>query len=463
MDDSFSELRRREFSRLDDDGHVYVDYTGAALYPESLVRGHAEMLAKGVFGNPHSRSPASRAATRLVERTRERVARFFRADPGEYDVVFTPNSTGGLKLVGESYAFETGSRLLLSADNHNSMLGIREYARARGAEVAYVPLDGELRCPDLERCLVGADPRRPNLFAFPAQSNFSGAIHPLQGIEAAHAAGYDVVLDAAAFVPTSRLDLTRHKPDFVCVSFYKMFGFPTGVGALMVRHRVRDRLRRPWFAGGTVRFSSVQNPVHILYRNAEAFEDGTLNYLGIAAVHDGLDFLDSIGMEEIGRHVAGHGSRLLEAMQGLQHASGGPMVRIYGPRDMTARGGTFAFNLLDPEGRIVDCRAVEQAAEASRISLRTGRFCNPGAAELAFEYPESEAVECFRELEGDTFTLTDFSLCLAGRPVGAVRVSLGVATDLRDVDRVIELLAGFRDRPAEPLPAGIARTLVPGA
>jgi len=67
-----------------------------------------------------------------------------------------------------------------------------------------------------------------------------------------HAKGWDVLLDAEAFVPTNHLDLTAIQPDFVSVSFYKMFGYPAGVGALLVRRSALAKLKRPWFAGGTI-------------------------------------------------------------------------------------------------------------------------------------------------------------------------------------------------------------------
>src|SRR5690554_3793276 len=103
--------------------------------------------------------------------------------------------------------------------------------------------------------------------------------------------GYDVLLDAAAFVPTNRLELSVVKPDFTTISFYKMFGFPTGVGALIARRDALERLRRPWFGGGTVLFVSAQSQVHIALQRHAAFEDGTLNFLSIAAISNGLDFL----------------------------------------------------------------------------------------------------------------------------------------------------------------------------
>ena len=79
--------------------------------------------------------------TELVERARAAVLEFFRASPDEYVAIFTPNATGALRLVGEAYPFRAGDRFLLTFDNHNSVNGIREFARARGAETTYVPSD----------------------------------------------------------------------------------------------------------------------------------------------------------------------------------------------------------------------------------------------------------------------------------------------------------------------------------
>ncbi len=98
------------------------------------------MLRHNVFGNPHSSNPTSLAATRYVEHARAYVLHFFNADPDEYDVIFTLNASGALKLVGESYPFAKGGHYLLTFDNHNSVNGIREFAHARGAEVTYIPV-----------------------------------------------------------------------------------------------------------------------------------------------------------------------------------------------------------------------------------------------------------------------------------------------------------------------------------
>lgn len=443
MDPSFLTLRRNEFGRLDESGQIYLDYTGSALYPASLVRAHADLLCSRVLGNPHSRSPSSRDTTERVEAARARILSFFRADPEEWEAIFTLNASNALKLVGEAYPFAPGCTFRLTADNHNSVNGLREYAAGHGADVRYLRLGADLQIVDIEEQLAGADPGFANLFAYPAQSNFSGVKHPLAWIETAQSLGYHVLLDAAAFVPSSRLDLSRVRPDFAAVSFYKMFGFPTGVGVLLARRDSLARLHRPWFGGGTVRFVSAQNQVRILYRNAAAFEDGTLNFLDIAAIPAGLDFIDGIGVEHINEHVAELTTVLLRGLLELRHSDGSPLVRVYGPLSTENRGGTVAFNLITPEGRVIDCRRVEQAAADAGISLRTGYFCNPGAAEHSFELPHDEAKRCFQELNGDSFTLQQFSACLHDKPVGAIRVSVGLCNVAADLDGLLSLLGTF--------------------
>ena len=142
-------LRATDYARLDKQGHVYLDYTGGGLYAESQLRQYHKLLIGDVFGNPHSQNQASKAISERIEATRAQVLEFFHAAPEEYQVIFTPNATGALRLVGESYPFGPDGHYLLTFDNHNSVNGIREFARAKGAGVSYVALGSpELRVPD---------------------------------------------------------------------------------------------------------------------------------------------------------------------------------------------------------------------------------------------------------------------------------------------------------------------------
>jgi selenocysteine lyase/cysteine desulfurase len=442
-------LRVRDYRRLDDEHQVYLDYTGGSLHAESQVLQHATLLNAHVFGNPHSASPSSRGVTTLVEQARQAVLEWFNASPDEYSAVFTANATGALKHVGESYPFSQGTQLLLTVDNHNSVNGIREFARAKGAPVEYAPLTiPELRI-DRERldAMLAAPSTGPGLFAFPAQSNFTGVKHPLDLIELAHARGWDVLLDAAAFVPTSRLDLSAVKPDFVSVSFYKMFGYPTGVGCLLARTRLLGTLRRPWFAGGTVNFATVNGRACVLSPGEAGFEDGTLNYLAIPAVEVGLRHLRAAGLDVINTRVRCLTAWLLQRLVNLQHSNGHHMVRIYGPITTESRGGTLTMNFYDPEGHFLDYRRIEEMAGAQGISLRTGCFCNPGAGETAEGITEAD-VRAALELDANMnlARFLDLVTSRGGKSAGAIRVSLGLVSNFADAYRFIQFAESLRDQ-----------------
>jgi molybdenum cofactor sulfurtransferase len=442
---AIDELRRSDFARLDAGGHVYLDYTGAGLYPDSVLDEHLELLRESVFGNPHSLNPTSSAMTELVERARAAVLEFFGASPDEYVAIFTPNATGALRLVGEAYPFRFGDRFLLSFDNHNSVNGIREFARARGAETTYVPSEApELRVEEglLSRYLSEVSGEHHNLFSYPAQSNFSGVQHPLAWIEQAHDHGWEVLLDAAAYVPTNRLDLSRWHPDFVALSFYKMFGWPTGVGCLLARRDALAKLERPWFSGGTIVAAFVQREWYQSAPGAAHFEDGTLNFLNLPAVEIGLRFLERIGIETIHTRLETLGRSLLDALGSLRHTNGAPTATIYGPRDFDRRGATIAFNFLHPDGRIVDERYVDRIARGHNISLRTGCFCNPGAGEVAFTISRETLVG--GEF-GEGMALDDYINAIGLPSGGAIRVSLGLASNPADIDRFTTFAREFLD------------------
>lgn len=440
------DLRAADYARLDQQGQIYLDYTGGGLYADAQLRAHMTLLQEHVFGNPHSANPTSRAMTELTERARAYVLEYFNAAPDEYLVAFTANASGALKLVGESYPFAPGGQFLLTYDNHNSVNGIRQFAHAKGAVCTYLPLTPpELRLDAAQINSVLAQPAQgaPRLFAYPAQSNFSGVQHDLAWIDVAQAHGWDVLVDAAAFAPSNRLDLSRWHPDFVPLSFYKIFGYPTGVGCLLARKAAIKKLRRPWFAGGTIWSASVSGELHVMLENEAAFEDGTINYLSLPAVEIGLKYIQSIGIDLIHTRVMCLTGWLLDALQTLRHSNGAPLAQIYGPQDTQQRGGTVALNFLDPEGKIVDERVVDERASQQRISLRTGCFCNPGAGEAAFSIMPSEIGGMLQSAELPRYD--DLLAALGLQSGGAVRVSLGLATTFADVYRFIEFAQSFRD------------------
>ena len=325
----------------------------------------------------------------LVEQARAAVLRYFNAAESEYACIFTPNATGALRLVGEAYPFGPSGRFLATFDNHNSVNGIREFARAKGAQTAYVPLEApDLRVADavLERYLDDAGPAGRNLFAYPAQSNFSGVKHPLEWIAAAQERGWDVIVDAAAFVPDEpRSTSRRWKPDFVPISFYKLFGYPTGIGALLARREALARLKRPWFSGGTVdrRERPGRHGRPALGPRAVRGRHGQLPR------HPGDRDRPAAHRADRHRHdlAAGRGTRHLAARM---RCSGCGTPTAARPRASTGRRRGIA---AARRSRSTSCTrtaasSTSGTSTASRpphgISVRTGCFCNSGAGETAF-------------------------------------------------------------------------------
>lgn len=413
--------------------------------------------------------------TKRVESARSAVLDYFKADPNEYLAIFTANASGALKLIGESYPFNAESQFLLTFDNHNSVNGIREFAKAKKATVRHVPLtQQELRVEEdvlmtelqkqypktkkgwiqnIQNTLSPPPPlQQHKLFAYCAQSNFSGVKHPLEWIQQAQDLGWDVLLDAAAFVPTNQLDLSQHKPDFAVLSFYKMFGFPTGLGCLLAKRSTVKKLNRPWFAGGTVSMASVQGDGHFLADNEAAFEDGTVNYLDIPSVEIGINHINRIGVNVIQRRVTALTGWLLDQLGALKHSNGTPLIAIFGPRNTENRGATIALVLHDPDGKPFDERRIESLAGETGISLRTGCFCNPGAGEIAHTLSNEEMLTLFASGERITFDkLRDTIEQDYEKSVSSLRVSMGIASNFSDVHRLVTFMRGFIDRSAKDI------------
>ena len=309
----------------------------AACTPPARSRRTQTGSAAGCSATPTPTTRRRSASTELVERTRRRVLDFFNAPPDEYLCIFTANASGALRLVGESYPFAPGGAFALTFDNHNSVNGIREFARRKGAAIEYVPVVApELRLDRaaMTRVLAAARPGGPQPARLPgpvellrASSTRSTSWPRLRGTDGTSCS------TPPRSPPRTGSTSAPCDPTSPSFSFYKMMGFPTGVGCLLARRDRVDALARPWFAGGTITIASVQGDGHYLHQDEAAFEDGTVDYLNLPAVADGLDHLERIGVDAIHERVRCLTAWLLDAMTGLRHRTGQPVVEVLGPTD----------------------------------------------------------------------------------------------------------------------------------
>ena len=287
-------------------GVTYLDHAGTTLYCRSQLDAYQRELSATLYGNPHSHNESGELAGSAIEQSRDLVLNFFNTNQDAYSVVFTAGCTASLKLLAESFPWNAGPSVTVNKgnftytgdlnrdsveapvdhgqslfcyleDNHTSVIGIREVALERGADVVCFREQDitQFDCPHIHG--QKSDLMLRHLLAFPAQSNFSGRKYALQWVNDIPSGKVVIndlkwpiisgdlliLLDAASLVSTSPLDLTLFPAHFVTVSFYKMFGFPTGLGALLVRNDCADLLQKRYFGGGTVSASISRSKFHI--------------------------------------------------------------------------------------------------------------------------------------------------------------------------------------------------------
>lgn len=271
------------------------------------MKGIYSDLTNNVYGNPHSRNPSSQLSSDITERVRSRILKHFNTTSEKHTVIFTAGATAALKLLSESFDWQVAinkeschiGRFCYLEENHTSVVGMRERAALSGAQIICVTekdlmeqlklANGEtkehlhLKLYDSVRSedetndsFVESVDCCHNLFAFPAMCNFSGRKYPFEWISqtqqgslfsSSHHCRWFVVLDASSFVSTSPLDLDSCAADFVPISFYKMFGFPTGLGALIVKNSSSRILHKCYYGGGTVQATISSERFHVTKNN----------------------------------------------------------------------------------------------------------------------------------------------------------------------------------------------------
>ncbi|XP_076249383.1 molybdenum cofactor sulfurase [Calliopsis andreniformis] len=450
-----------EFSRTN--GECYLDHAGATLYSDTQIRQVANELQQSLCANPHSIGTAANLTQDIIERMRYVILDHFHTSSDEYTVVFTFNASTSLKIVAETFLFnkeETNNTIshpghfVYIQDNHTSVLGMREIVAKKGAKITCLSHSNafEVFKSPLNSSLIPSSQKNSNsLFVYPAQCNFSGLKYPLKWIKDIHngilsnlisdtCIKWYVLLDAAAYVSTNDLDLSIYKPDFVSLSFYKMFGYPTGIGALLVKNSSSDVLQKVYYGGGTVNVTLSSEMFHVKRRNLhERFEDGTVPFLSIMSLRHGFDILSSITMKKISNHVFSLAKFLYYSLLTLHHNNGKPVVKLYSDTvydSCDLQGGIVTFNLIRSNGEYVGYMEVLNIAALFKIHLRTGCFCNPGACQRHLVLSNKDVLQNYEA----GYVCGGATDLINGRPTGAVRISFGYMSTIEDVQTLLLMI-----------------------
>jgi molybdenum cofactor sulfurtransferase len=405
-------------------------------------------------------------ATEYVDRARSHALQFFRADPEHFDIVFVANATAAIKLVG--YCFqEKGFWYGYHRDSHTSMVGVREIASggfhcfnsddelekwvdSQNEDIPLLPVDGSgMHHPEKNN-------GSPKLIGYPAQSNMNGHRTPTNWAarirEVARSGDKEVytLLDAAAYCSSAQLDLSDPDaaPDFISLSFYKIFGMPD-LGALIVRKTSSAILRsRRYFGGGTVDMVLPYDSFHAIKTESihEVLEDGTLPFHSLIMLDLAITLHKRLfrSMDAVSKHSSQLALSLHKGMSRLRHANGQSVCEIYQDSNSTygnsiTQGPTIAFNIRMENGAIVHYDHVGALASACNIQIRTGGVCNPGgiAGYLRLASWEMRRNYCEGFRCGEPFKVR------AGKPTGIVRASLGGMSSQKDVDTFVAFLQHF--------------------
>ncbi|XP_045209996.2 molybdenum cofactor sulfurase-like [Mercenaria mercenaria] len=516
---SLAFTRCHEFPALQDT--VYLDHAGATLVSRTQLEAHHQDVLRNIYGNPHSRSASSQLTTDTIDQIRYRILQHFGTTADEYSVIFTAGCTAALKLVAEAFdyhgnlgccscrseknnlatychsnsCYETavtnsndghgkgqcgqeqcsiqskiygskcnkGGSFSYMLDNHTSVQGMREIAFEKAGQVQCLDSDSQdsvhlanVLHVQQDHCACGN-----HLFAYPAQSNFSGRKYPIQWISLVQNGQMEwqttikdlrsrssceghfyTILDAASLVSTSALDLGSVKPDFVALSFYKMFGYPTGLGALLVKNDSAHVLKKTYFGGGTVSVSLSTQPFHVSRSPlSEKFEDGTVSFLDIISMQHGFEALQRLagGISSISQHTFNLAQYFHHTLSTCCHGSGTRLAEIYCDgdfMDIQKQGAIVSFNLLRANGDYVGFSEVDKLAQLYNIHVRTGCFCNIGACQKYLGLSDDKIKHNFDagHVCGDDRDLVD------GKPTGAVRVSFGYMSTLEDAQRCLQFI-----------------------
>lgn len=391
---------------------VYLDWGATAQRPECVIDAEQDFSLTSNAAVHRGAHTLAAEATELFEDARAVVARFVGADTDE--IVWTSNATAAINLVayamsnatlgrgGEAarrFALAPGDEIVVTElEHHANLVPWQELAARTGAVLRALPATDEGRLdPTALASVIG---ERTRVVALTHASNVTGAVTDVPPVvEAAHAVGALVVLDACQSVPHLPVDLHALGVDFAAFSGHKMLG-PTGIGALYGRRELLEAMPPVTTGGSMVEVVTLTETTYL--PPPQKFEAGTQPVTQIVGLRAAAQFLTDLGMAGVAAHEAELTRHLLAGIAEVPH------VRVLGPLDAVDRLGTVSF-VLDG----VHPHDVGQVLDAAGIAVRVGHHC---------------AQPIHRRLGAASST----------------RASVGIATTIEEIDVFLAALSGVR-------------------
>ncbi|MGQ0824583.1 MAG: SufS family cysteine desulfurase [Actinomycetota bacterium] len=361
-------LVKRDFPILERTIHgkrlVYLDSASSSQKPLAVLDAMDECY-RNYYANVHRGVYSiSEQATAAMEDARRKAAQFVNARRTE-EIVWVRNATEAINLVAYSWAranVRDGDAIVLSyMEHHANVVPWQMLASERNVELRWIPITDDFRLDlsNLDQLLDGA-----RLLAISAMSNVLGTINDIRPLaDAAHAHDALLLVDACQYVPHVATDVQAWDADFVAFSAHKMCG-PSGIGALWARHEILDAM--PPFLGGGEMIRDVRLDGFTTNDVPWKFEAGTPAIVETVGFGAAVDYLSALGMTHVREHEMQLTRYAIDALRERFPDS----LTIFGPRDVSIRGGAVSF-LLDG----IHAHDISQVLDEDGVCVRAGHHC----------------------------------------------------------------------------------------
>lgn len=308
----------------------------------------------------------SQQATELHEAARETVRRFLNAGSAS-EIVFTRGTTESLNLVASCFAdafMHEGDEVIVSVmEHHSNIVPWQLQAQKKGIALKVIPMTSEGALDmDAYREMFSEKTR---IVSVAHVSNVLGTVNPVEEIiRIAHSHGVPVMVDGAQSVPHFAVDVQKMDCDFLAFSGHKVYG-PTGIGVLYGKEKWLDAM--PPYMGGGEMIASVSFEKTVFEQPPLKFEAGTPDYVATRGLATALDYVSSLGMDNIFRHeqeLVAYAKERLQAVEGMC---------IFGSREH--RDAVISFLVKSPTGEFIHHMDMGTLLDRLGIAVRTGHHC----------------------------------------------------------------------------------------
>ena len=342
---------------------VYLDNSATTQRPAAVIEAIASFYRTSNANVHRGVHALSEEATDAYEGARARVASFLNVETPD-SVIFTRNTTESINLVAHSWArrhLRAGDEIMLSVtEHHSNLVPWQLLSMDIGCKLRFLDIDdeGHLRIDQLDEVLN----EHTRLVAISHVSNVLGTINPIPTIAcAARSVGAKVLVDGAQGVPHGPVDFSALDCDFYAYSPHKALG-PLGIGVLLVDRDLMEEMD-PFLGGGEM-IRDVTLERSTWAAAPHKFEAGTPSVADAVGLDASIDYLESLGMQNIRHHEVSINKYLLERLQGL------PWLTIFGPKDPNDRCGLVTFN--DNQIHSHDLGTV---LDQHGVAIRAGHHC----------------------------------------------------------------------------------------